>query len=110
MPTIIEYAENPPILRCAGEEDRMTQSLRRRALTRAFAAQADLVVDLSELIFADTSLVLDLAVLSRRLRRRGRKLLLHAPQPQVWMVIEMCGLHRLPGVRFDGPAPTAATA
>jgi hypothetical protein len=51
-------------------------------------------------VFADPSLMLDLAVLSRRLRVRGRKLLLSGAQPQVMNVIEQVGLPRLPGVRL----------
>jgi anti-anti-sigma regulatory factor len=68
---------------------------------RAFAANGDVTVDLSELVFADTSLMLDLAMLSRRLRLRGRAILLHGPQPQILTLIEMFGLHRLPGVRLE---------
>jgi anti-anti-sigma regulatory factor len=82
--------------------------LRRRALTCALRASGDLVVDLSELVFADTSLMLDLAMLSRRLRRRGRILLLRAPQPQIRALITMVGLDRLPGVRLDGGGPAFA--
>jgi anti-anti-sigma regulatory factor len=62
------------------------------------------VVDLSDLAFADSSLMVDLAMLSRRLRRRGRALLLRGAQPQIWALIEKVGLHRLPGVEFDGRA------
>ena len=99
------------MLLCAGDEDRSTQSLRRRALVLAFRAQSDVVVDLRDLAFADTTLMLDLAMLSRRLRRRGRRLLLQAPQPQIMALIEMVGLHRLPGVDLLGdgsPQPAAA--
>ncbi len=60
-----------------------------------------MIVDLSDLVFADTSLMLDLAVLSRRLRRRGRAILLRGAQPQIMTLIEMVGLDRLPGVRLD---------
>lgn len=67
-----------------------------------------MIVDLSELVFADTSLMLDLAMLSRRLRRRGRMIALRGAQPQVWTLIEYVGLHRLPGVRLDGTAPALA--
>jgi anti-anti-sigma regulatory factor len=95
-------------LRCAGDEDRATQSFRRRALTCALRASGDVVVDLSELTFADTSLMLDLAMLSRRLRRCGRIMLLRGPQPQIHALITMVGLDRLPGVRFDGTAPAIA--
>lgn len=68
---------------------------------RAFRAQADVTVDLSELVFADTSLIVDLAVLSRRLRRQGRAILLRGAQPQIQTLIEMVGLDRLPGVRLE---------
>jgi len=96
------------VLLFAGDEDHSTQSRRRRALVRAFGAQADVIVDLTDLVFADTSLMIDLAMLSNRLRRRGRALLLRAPQPQIMHMIEHVGLHRLPGVRIDGPWPAAA--
>ena len=56
------------------------------------------MVDLSELTFADSSVILDLAIVARRLRRTGRTMRLHDPQPQVLRVIEAVGLHRLPGV------------
>jgi len=108
FPTIVEFADNPPILRCTGDEDRATQGLRRRALTRAFRAQGDLIVDLTELVFADPSLMLDLAMLSRRLRGRGRMLRLRGAQPQIQTLIELVGLDRLPGVRLDGAAPAFA--
>ena len=65
-------------------------------MTRAFRAQADVVVDLSELAFADASLMLDLAMLARRLRAHGRAMLLRGAQPQIRTLIEMVGLHRLP--------------
>jgi anti-anti-sigma factor len=70
-------------------------------LARAFASQSDVVVDLSELSFADTSLMVDLAMLSRRLRRRGRALVLRGAQPQIQRLIELVGLDRLPGVGFE---------
>ena len=66
------------------------------------------MVDLSELVFADSSLMLDLAVLSRRLRTRGRALRLHGAQPQIRTLIEMVGLHRLPGITLEGTAPAPA--
>jgi anti-anti-sigma regulatory factor len=77
-------------------------------LSRAIRAQADVTVDLSELVFADTSLMLDLAMIARRLRARGRALLLRGAQPQITALIELVGLHRLPGVRFEGPAAALA--
>jgi anti-anti-sigma regulatory factor len=75
---------------------------------RALRAKADVVVDLNELVFADASLMVDLAMVARRLRSHGRALLLRGAQPQIMTLIELVGLHRLPGVRFDGPAPALA--
>jgi anti-anti-sigma factor len=93
------------MLRCAGDEDRTTQSRRRAALTRALRAQADVIVDLSELAFADSSLMVDLAMLARRLRARGGTLRVRGARPQILAVIELVGLHRLPGVMLDGQTP-----
>jgi anti-anti-sigma regulatory factor len=66
------------------------------------------VVDLSDLVFADTSLMLDLAMVARRLRVRGRTILLRGAQPQIRTMIEIVGLHRLPGVRLEGTSPALA--
>lgn len=66
-----------------------------------------MVVDLSELVFADTSLMLDLAMLARRLRAHGAAILLHDAQPQVRILIELVGLHRLAGVSFEGGSSAA---
>lgn len=64
-----------------------------------------MTVDLHDLAFADSSLMVDLAVLARRQRVQGRRLRLRDPQPQVKAVIEGVGLHRLPGVKLEGSAP-----
>ncbi len=66
-----------------------------------------MVVDLSALAFADSSLMLDLAMLARRLRGRGAQVLLRGPQPHVLRLIEFAGLARLPGVRIE-PLPALA--
>ncbi len=76
----------------------MTSGRRRQALSKALAAKVDVVVDLRELTFADSSLMLDLAVLARRLRSEGRQLLLDAPQPHIRRLIELAGLDRQPAV------------
>ena len=71
-------------------------------------AHRDVIVDLSELVFADTSLMLDLAALARRLRAQGAALRLRAPQVQIKTLIELVGLHRLDGVKLEAPAPALA--
>jgi anti-anti-sigma factor len=97
-------------LRCAGDEDRSTQGSRRRALTRAIRAQADVFVDLTDLAFADSSLMLDLAMLARRLRAHGLAIRLYGAQPQVRTLIEIVGLHKLPGVLLEVEGPATALA
>jgi anti-anti-sigma regulatory factor len=66
------------------------------------------IVDLTELAFADSSLMLDLAMLARRLRAHGRAILLRGAQPQIRTLIELVGLHRLPGVTLEDPATAVA--
>jgi anti-anti-sigma regulatory factor len=75
-----------------------TQSLRRGAFARAVKATGDIVVDLSQLVFADASLTFDLAILAQRLRKQGRRLLLRDAQPQITRLFELVGLNSQPGV------------
>jgi anti-anti-sigma factor len=105
---IVDFDEQPATLRCRGREDRSTQGLRRRAVVLALRSKTDVTVDLSDLVFADSSLMLDLAALARRLRVNGRKILLVGAQPQVAALIERVGLHRLAGVRLVGASPALA--
>ena len=71
-------------------------------MVRAFRADKNVTVDLSELAFADASVMLDLAVLARRLRAKGSEILVRGAQPQVMALIKHVSLHRLPAVRFEG--------
>ena len=89
----------------SGDEDRSTQSLRRRPLSRVLTdLRKDLTVDLSDLSFADSSLILDLVMLARRLRHAGCEMVLFAPQPHVEKLIRIIGLDRLDGVSVAVPA------
>ena len=67
-----------------------------------------MIVDLSELHFADPSLMIDLACLAQRLRAQGRTLWLSGAQPNVRTLIETVGLHRLPAVRSTARSPPSA--
>jgi anti-anti-sigma regulatory factor len=78
--------------------------LRRPALSRALAARRDLLVDLSELSFADTSLMVDLALVAQRLRKSGARMLLRGAQPHIQKLIALVGLDKLPGVSAEWPA------
>ena len=105
---IVSFDEQLAVLRVSGDEDRTTSGRRRRPISAALAATRDVIVDLSELHFADPSLMIDLACLAQRLRAHGRRLLLRHPQPHVRRLIEMVGLHRLPSVQVIVPQPAAA--
>ncbi len=74
-------------------------------MSRALAAESDLTVDLSDLAFADPSLMLDLAMVARRLRQAGLRMTLRGAQPQIHRLIEMVGLNRLPSVAIDSASP-----
>lgn len=64
-----------------------------------------MLVDLHELVFADPSLMVDLAMIARRLRQREAQLHIRGAQPQIQRLIELVGLHRLPNVVLDAPQP-----
>lgn len=63
-----------------------------------------MIVDLSGLNFADSSVIVDLACLAQRLRAHGRTLWLAGAPPHIHRLIESVGLDRLPAVRLAGPA------
>jgi anti-anti-sigma factor len=98
---IVSFDAQLAILRIAGDEDRTTSGSRRRPISAALKATRDVIVDLSELRFADTSVMIDLACLAQRLRAQGATLWLSGPQPNIRVLIEAVGLHRLPAVRLE---------
>jgi anti-anti-sigma factor len=105
LPSIVSFDAQLAILRIEGDEDRTTSGRRRRPLSAALSATRDVIVDLSGLRFADSSLMIDLACLAQRLRAQGQMLWLAHPQPNIRVLIETVGLHRLPAVRIDGGQP-----
>jgi anti-anti-sigma regulatory factor len=105
LPRIVDFDEQLAILRIVGDEDRTTSGRRRRPISAALKATRDVIVDLSELHYADPSLMIDLACLAQRLRAQGRVLWLNGARPNIRMLIETVGLHRLPAVQLDGPRP-----
>jgi anti-anti-sigma factor len=98
---IVSYDEHRGVLRVAGDEDRTTSGRRRRPLSAALGSRRDVLVDLTELRFADSSVMVDLAVLAQRLRHQGRQLRLQGPQPQIQRLIELMGMDRLPAVAVE---------
>ena len=95
------YDSDQVVLLVTGDEDRTTSARRRRALSAALRAPRDICVDMSQLRFADSSLMLDLAVLAQRLRAQGLAVHLRRPQPQICRLIELVGLDRQPAVAVE---------
>jgi anti-anti-sigma factor len=110
FPPIVSFDEQLGVLRVSGDEDRSTSGRRRRPISAALNATRDVIADLSELRFADSSLMIDLAVLAQRLRAHGCTLSLRHPQPHVRQLIELVGLDRLPSVLVIVPQPAGASA
>jgi anti-anti-sigma regulatory factor len=59
-------------------------------------------------VFADSSLMLDLVMVARRLRKHGHQLVLYSAQPQIQRLIELVGIDRLPGVVLETAEPALA--
>lgn len=95
---MVSFDAQRSLLVVSGEEDRVTAGGRRRAISSALRSPEDVAVDLRGLTFADASLMVDLALLARRLRARGRALRLDGAQPHIRRLIELMGLDRLPAV------------
>ncbi len=52
--------------------------------------------------------MVDLAMLARRLRAKGRSILLRGAQPQIRLLIECVGIHRLDGILVEDSSPAIA--
>ena len=73
----------------AGDEDRAYEGAPARARSRPpCKATRDVIVDLSELRFADSSVIVDLACLAQRLRAHEQTLWLAGAQPHIRRLIE----------------------
>src|SRR3954469_5403299 len=68
---IVSFTEHAPVLCCSGDEDRSTQSLRRGALSKGLPAGGTPPGHLPGRVFADPSLMVDIAMVARRVRHAG---------------------------------------
>jgi anti-sigma B factor antagonist len=95
----VEPMEGTDGARLHGELDVATYDEADAALTPLFGAPGNVVLDVSELGFVDSSGIRLFIRLRQSLGDRG-ELILRAPQPHVARVIEVAGLHQL-GVRVE---------
>lgn len=88
--------ESGPVVVLSGEADWSSAGRLSELLTAQLAGGAQrLLVDVSELTFADSASVRALVLAGRTLRERGGKLVLARPQPAVARVLELMGVNEL---------------
>jgi anti-sigma B factor antagonist len=99
-PTVrVDLSESPPGARLVGELDLSTAEQTAAELGPLFGASGDVVLDVSELTFIDSSGIRLLLQLHHALEDRGT-LVLRSPARHVANVLEIAGLPRL-GIRLE---------
>jgi len=96
----IELLDGERSARMTGELDLGTYDTAMAALAGLFEASGDVVLDVSDLTFVDSSGIRLFILLHQSLGQRGR-LVLRSPSPHVAGVLQIAGLEGL-GVRLEG--------
>jgi anti-anti-sigma factor len=92
------------VLRCCGDEDIATQGCRRAALSRALAARTDVVVDLRELTFIDSTGIRLLLEWATAAARRGHAFRLIPGSDRVHLALRLTGVLEALGLEPRGRA------
>ena len=98
----IELRDGERSARIVGELDLGTYDTAMAALAGLFEASGDVVLDLTDLTFVDSSGIRLFILLHQSLGQRGR-LVLQSPTPHVAGILQIAGLEGL-GVRLEGSA------
>jgi len=101
--------ERPRGFRVAGEVDMSNEGALSRVLAREAASEGDLTLDLSELVFIDSSGVRALLRTAGELAGRGR-LLLVGVRPAIRRTFEIMGVDRVPGVVLEAASPRSGSS
>lgn len=92
----VAAGKSGPVLVLSGETDLMSAGQLSDLLTVQLSAGArNLMIDVSELRFADSASVRALVLAAKTLRERGGELVLIRPQPAVARVLELMGVTEL---------------
>lgn len=102
----VSRTDDPRGFRLAGELDIATAEKLSTALEPELEEGGDLVLDLSELVFMDSSGLRAIIQAALALRGTGRIVLASATAP-VRRVFEVSGLGRVPGIEIRDDAPSA---
>jgi anti-sigma B factor antagonist len=96
----VAAGESGPVIVLSGESDLMSAGQLSELLSTQLSTGAqNLMIDVSELSFADSASVRALVLAARTLRERGGSLVLIRPQPVVARVLELMGVTELLVVR-----------
>jgi anti-sigma B factor antagonist len=91
-----------PRLRLLGELDLAGVEVLMSAVEQAAARGGDLVLDLRELTFLDSSGISAFVRIARE-RADGRTLVLEAPRPEVRRLLDLVGLSAAPNLEIRAP-------
>jgi anti-anti-sigma factor len=92
----VAAGESGPVIVLSGESDLMSAGQLSELLSAQLSTGAqNLMVDVSELSFADSASVRALVLAARTLRERGGKLVLIRPQRTVARVLDLMGVTEL---------------
>jgi stage II sporulation protein AA (anti-sigma F factor antagonist) len=96
----VAAGDSGPVIVLAGEADLMSaEQLSELLAAQVSSGAQQLLVDASELRFADSASVRALVLAARTLRERGGSLVLIRPQPAVARVLELLGVTDLLAVQ-----------
>jgi anti-sigma B factor antagonist len=98
----IELLDGQQSARMTGELDLATYDTAMAALAGLFEASGDVVLDVSDLTFVDSSGIRLFILLHQSLGEQGR-LVLQSPTPHVAGILQIAGLEGL-GVRLEASA------
>ena len=93
--SVDQPGDGPAIVRISGEMDVGSAGVVSDCLTRLLDAGADVVIDLSELEFIDSTGLGVLVAAGGRAREGGRKIRLRAPGKNVASTLSVTGLDRV---------------
>ena len=95
----VKVREDRGVFFVSGELDLGAVEQFRAGMAPALERAGEIVIDLAEVTFIDSSGLRSIALLARAVRERG--ILLRYPQDPVLRVLEMIDLEEIPGIRIE---------
>ena len=92
LTAVVDRAASPPVISLSGELDPHTAPLLQREIDSVISDGSDLVLDLSQLAFVDSSGLRVLISAQQQLADHGGTLVVRAPSETVRRLLEITGL------------------